>query len=62
MKKLLRTFVVIIFSLAIVGCQKSKIKNVNKIKIGVVETTGDKYKSFIHWYDENLEVVDDQKL
>lgn len=31
-------------------------------KIGVVETSGEQYKSFIHWYDEDLKVVDIQNL
>lgn len=62
MKKVLRLFIILLLIFITIGCVSNPVKNVDEIKIGIVETTGDKYKSSIQWYNENLEVVDVQKL
>lgn len=59
------TFTVILLLLLVftlVGCKEKPLENTEDIEIGIVETIGTDYKSFIHWYDDELEVVDVQKL
>lgn len=37
-------------------------QGIEEIKIGVIETTANEHKSCIHWYDENLNKISEQKL
>ena len=62
MKKTTKFLLMVLLLIIIVGCTNKKVKDPEKIKIGVIGTTQLKYKSSIHWYDENLEVIDVQKL
>lgn len=61
MKKLLCFFIVGILVICLFGCQgftKSDTENKNsKIKIGIIETTGYKNKSYIHFFDDNLNLI-----
>ncbi len=61
MKKLLCFFMIGILVFCLFGCQefiKSDTKNSDsKIKLGIIETTGYKNKSYIHFFDENLNLI-----
>lgn len=60
MKKMFLSVFVLLFLM--VGCLDKPIENVEAIKFGVVETTGSKYLSHIHYYDEDLNVMHKEKL
>lgn len=56
------TFILILFS----GCNQNNqivnLENKEDILLGVVETTSQEYKSYIHWFNEDLELVEKQEL
>lgn len=63
MKKFLSCLSVIVV-LALVLCSCSGLKNnkdINKVKIGVIETTGYKDKSYIHFFDDDLNFLFKEK-
>lgn len=62
MKKISKFLFLLLLLILIVGCINKKVENPEKIKIGVIATTDLNQKSSIHWYDENLELIDVQKL
>lgn len=62
MKKIFKLSLALLLLLTTVSCSNKAVENTEEIRIGIVETTGDKYKSSIHWYDKDLEVVDVQEL
>ena len=49
-------------SVSLMACEGKTVKNMDNIKIGIVESTVLKAKSTIHWYDEDLQIVDTQTL
>lgn len=62
MSKLIKLNLILFFVFMLVACMPKEIKNPEAIKIGVVETSGTHYKSVIHWYDQDLEVIDQHTL
>lgn len=63
MKKYIKLSLFFLFAFIITSCTNEQpLENTDKIKIGVVETVTDKNKSSIHWYNEDLEEVDVQKM
>ncbi|WP_353097695.1 hypothetical protein [Tissierella praeacuta] len=66
MKRYICFFGIIFFLFAMMGCNGKintlKSTNSHNVRIGVVETTAMEYKSIIHWYDDNLNKVSEQKL
>lgn len=62
MKKIFKLSLALFLLLTTVSCSDKVVENTEEIRIGIVETTGDKYKSSIHWYDKELEELDVQEL
>lgn len=66
MKGYICFFGIIILLFTISGCSEKtdglKIIDSSNAKIGVIETASMKYKSTIHWYDNDLNKVSEQKL
>lgn len=63
MKNYIKLSLVFLFAFIVAGCTtEQSLENTEEIKIGVVETTDNKNKSFIHWYDEELKEMAVQNL
>lgn len=63
MKKHTNFYLVLLFILLLVGCKDEQpFENTDEIKVGVVETMSNKNKSFIHWYDGDLDEIAVQHL
>lgn len=63
MKKYTQFNLLFLIIFVVTGCMNEQpLENIEEIKIGVVETMGNKNKSYVHWYNEDLEEVGVQKL
>ena len=61
-KRIVRYSLMFLLIVSLIACKGNTVKNLDKIKIGIVDSTVLKKKSTIHWYDEDLEIVDTQIL
>ena len=61
-KRIVRYSLMFLLIVSLIACKGNTVQNLDKIKIGIVDSTVLKKKSTIHWYDEDLEIVDTQIL